>query len=115
MKEGMYTVSYADGAGTDSGWAVLVFDSGIIWGIDVVGATYDGTYAYDKRTDKIRAKFKGVFPEGSKLVTGIEAPPEIDFDVELPRELDQPTQITLRIPGGHLYGILRKMRNAPNP
>ncbi len=115
MKEGFYSITFA-GAGGDFGSGVLVLDTGAVIGADVAGVRYDGTYAYNPKTEMIDAKVKLTVPPGVWLVTGVQAQDEewsFDFEVSFPRETPE-TPFRVNIPSGPVNVIIRYLRGFPD-
>ena len=93
MREGFYKVDYVgQGIGQpDYGFALLALDSGMVVGADWRGGTYDGTYAWNERTQLLDVKVAVWIPEGVPVVQGqIAGPGGLEFDVQcsFPREPD---------------------------
>lgn len=80
MKEGMYGIQYQGPA--DIGFATVVFENGQIYGADVAGGKYDGSYFYDPAQDMIVSKIKVTIPPNIPTVMGICNPYEWSFDVD---------------------------------
>jgi hypothetical protein len=69
-KEGFWRVDYQNDAG-GGGFAIMVFDTGVIVGTDAWGGIWDGTYSFDPRTNVIEMTLMFAFPpEGFSTVTG---------------------------------------------
>ncbi len=115
MKEGFYSITYV-GAGGDLGFGILVFDTGVVVGADGAGGRYDGTYAYNVKTEKIDAKLKLTVPAGTWLVTGVPAQGEewsFDFEASFPRETSE-TPFRVDLPSGPVNVIIRFLRGFPD-
>ena len=56
------------------GQGCLIFDSGIIYGIDEGEGKYDGTYQYNDTTCLVDVMIKISMPAGTTSVLGIENP-----------------------------------------
>ena len=72
MREGFYKVDYAGVWGL--GFAVLVFDSGVVVGADAMGGTYDGTYEWNPATSQLHVQVQVKIPAGVTVVQGQIAP-----------------------------------------
>ena len=72
MREGFYKVDYAGAWGL--GFAVLVFDSGVVVGADAMGGTYDGTYEWNPVTSQLDVQVQVKIPAGVTVVQGQVAP-----------------------------------------
>jgi len=113
LKEGMYGIQFA--SGTDWGAGTLVFENGNIYGVDVAGAKYDGTYEYNKETELIDSKIKVTFPPNVQPVTGLPPQPyEWSFDVEVsfPRGTEK-TRMEISTPIGPIDIFVQYMRPIP--
>lgn len=112
MREGMYLLKFA---GTrDWGAGVLILDNGLVYGADVGGASYDGTYKYDTQIAKIRTKIKVRIPPGVATVQGTSFPYEVAFDVEVtfPRETEK-AQFQINTPIGPVTVEIQFLRRIP--
>ena len=72
MREGFYKVDYAGTWGL--GFAVMVFDSGVVVGADAMGGTYDGTYEWNPATSQLDVQVQVKIPAGVTVVQGEVAP-----------------------------------------
>ena len=54
MREGFYSIAFTGMKGW--GFGVVTFDTGEIVGADAAGATYDGTYTFNQKTEMIDAE-----------------------------------------------------------
>ncbi len=114
MKEGMYSVRYTGPAG--EGWGIIVFDTGVVWGVDVAGGLWDGTYEFNQQTQRIDAKLRMKIPPGAQLV--VEAIPHgversFELSISLPRELDEPTSGSVNFLGHKVTSSFRKRETHP--
>lgn len=112
MAKVFYSLTVAGSTGS-TGVGVLVFDSGLIVGVDEAGVRYDGEYRLDR--GRLEANIIVTVPPGVSLVTG--APPPASTysfplslsipvdDVEMPFAVGTPT--------GQVAAVLRKLREAP--
>lgn len=115
MKEGFYSVMYAGTA--DRGFGVLVLDSGLIYGVDVGGVLYDGTYKFNSATGKIEAVLELTIPPGTHLVQGIPAQTKewkMPIIAQLDRELGAEQMITVDTPAGPVRAVFKKIRDFPS-
>ena len=88
MREGFYSIAFGM-----KGWGfgVAGFDTGEIVGADAAGATYDGTYTFNQKTEMIDAEVEVFGPPGAQMVTRQVAGAEgIRFKakVSFPRDAD---------------------------
>jgi len=116
MKEGMYRMDYKGPTG-NTGWGILLFDSGKIWGIDIADAHYDGDYALNKDTGMFDAKIVAVYQKGAVLVTGQTIPEDdfkIEYELSLPTQMDVPVTVTTSLGGEDIPVTIRKVRDAPS-
>jgi hypothetical protein len=79
MKDGVYRITFQGQSG--AGMAMLVFDSGQIYGADTEAAKYDGGYIFNPATSQVDAKVKVTFPPNATTVFGALYPFEWSFDV----------------------------------
>lgn len=79
MRDGMYGISFRGQQG--SGQAVLVVDSGCVYGADSGGARYDGTYMFRDDSNSVDIAMKVTFPAHGVSVFGISNPYEWAIDV----------------------------------
>jgi hypothetical protein len=92
MRDGMFGVTYRGQAG--AGMAVLIFDSGHVYGTDVAKARYDGGYVFNESTGMVDVTIKVTFPPHVTSVLGIVNPYEWSIDVK--------TTFDPRLDSGHL-------------
>ena len=87
MREGMYQIQFHTAADPQS-WGVgtLVFDSGIVYGIDAGGAKYDGEFQLSESTGLVDVRLKVTFPPDGMSIFGIAHPYE--WAIEVHTELD---------------------------
>jgi len=114
-REGFYQIAFSGVA--DSGFGILVFDTGAIVGVDVGGVTYDGTYSYNQRSDEIDASIDVWVPPGVPLVQG--ARPTTDsfrfvLQASLPRDLGKEKPVRVETPLGPVNVVFKKLRDFPN-
>lgn len=115
MKEGFYSVIYAGAA--DRGFGVLVLDSGMVYGVDVGGVLYDGTYKFNEATGKIDVKLEMTIPAGTHLVQGVPPRPtewKMPIVAQLDRELGAERPITVQTPAGPVQAVFKKIRDFPH-
>lgn len=79
MKDGMYLIEFAGRAGF--GYGTLVFDAGRIYGVDVSGGKYDGSYSFNEATRLVDVAIKVQMPAGEQSVIGVIQPFEWILDV----------------------------------
>jgi hypothetical protein len=65
--EGFYRIAYT-GAGGGSGFGLLAFETGKVYGVDAMGILYLGDYSLDQIT--LKATIELTIPPGVWLVTG---------------------------------------------
>jgi hypothetical protein len=114
MKEGFYSIRYQGVAG--GGFGVLVLDSGMIYGVDITGVQYDGTYSFNPVSGKIDAKIEISVPPGVWLVTGAPASAtgyKMEMPVSLPRDLGAEHPFAVTTQNGILNVIFKKIRDFP--
>jgi hypothetical protein len=80
MRDGMFAVEYVGAQG--GGGASLVFQDGLVYGVDVGDASYDGTYEFDARSGLVNVRVKITFPPGGMTVFGVSNPYEWSIDAE---------------------------------
>jgi len=80
MKDGIYKIDYAGATGT--GYAMLVFDGGRIYGSDVARGEYDGHYAPNPNTGMVDIAVKVKMPANAPSVIGMTNPFEWMLEVE---------------------------------
>lgn len=98
------------------GFGVLVLDSGMIYGVDMTGVQYDGTYSFNATTGKIDTKIEVSVPAGVWLVTGAPASAtgyKMEVPVSLPRDLGAEHPFTVSTPNGAMNVIFKKIRDFP--
>ncbi len=97
MPEGMYSVAYAGVAGT--GQAVLVVNNGVVFGYDVAGGRYDGTYAPSHVPGHVDLRLRVTVPPGTWLVQGVPAQPmEYAFDINCTVKARSDSTVEIRTP-----------------
>ncbi len=114
MKEGFYSMTYTGQIG--SGFGMVILDTGIIVGADILGGTYDGEYAYNEKTGMLDGKIKMTIPAGVSLVTGAPPMPNPhtqEFSVSLPRDLGGEQPVEIQTPTGPVVIVFRKVREFP--
>ena len=80
MKDGIYKIDYVGVAGT--GYAMLVFEGGRIYGSDVAHGEYDGHYAPNQNTGMVDIAVKVKMPANIPSVIGMTQPFEWMLNVE---------------------------------
>ena len=114
MKEGFYSIVFVGQTG-DSGFGIIVLDTGRVVGVDITGARYDGTYAYNQQTDLIDVDLTLTVPPGVPLVQGIPARSEewsFDFTANFPKETRE-SPVEVNTPFGPVNTIFRYLRAFP--
>ena len=111
MKEGFYLVSFTGHA--DSGYAVMVLDSGYVCGADVGGCEYDGTYKSNDETGIVDANITLTIPPGLALVTGFPSQSEelklkfsVSFNSETPGKF-----FPVETPTGPVNALIKFLRH----
>jgi hypothetical protein len=79
MRDGIFGITYQGRIG--AGMAVLIFDSGRVYGSDVVKGRYDGVYVFNETTSLVDVTVKVTFPAHVPSVFGITNPYEWSIDV----------------------------------
>ena len=93
-----------------------MFDTGVVWGVDVAGGLWDGTYEFNQQTQRIDANYDED-PPGAQLV--VEAIPArrralfFELSISLPRELDEPTSGSVNFLGHKVTSSFRKRETHP--
>ena len=115
MKEGFYSIAFIGQTG-NHGIGIIVLDTDLVVGVDIGGARYDGTYAYNRKTDQIDADLTLTVPPGVSLVTGALARPDewgFQFTASFPRETTE-TPVLVKTPSGPVNAIIRYLRGFPD-
>ncbi len=114
MRDGMFEIEYMAGAG--SGSATLVLQDGLVYGIDVGDARYDGTYEFDAVHRRVLVRAKVTFPPGGQSVFGISHPYEwsIDVEAEFDPRADRGTLQVVTTLGGQVQARYRYLRALPH-
>jgi hypothetical protein len=107
MKEGFYNINYT--SGITPGYALAVFDSGQVVGIDCYQIKYDGTYKFNNETNRIEAQILGSVPEGVTLGTGVDVR-SFKFSVQFPRRVNK-QPFSFDIPGGKVVAEICFLRD----
>lgn len=112
MREGMFGIQF-QGA-EDIGAGALVFQGGTIYGVDVGGAKYDGSYTYNPDSDTVDVTIKITIPPNVKTVQGISNPYEWSFVVEesMPANMDS-HDLVVSTPIGKVHATIAFMRSLP--
>lgn len=114
MKEGFYSITFT-GATGDSGFGIIVLDTGAVIGADATGVRYDGTYVFNPRTDLLEASITVTVPPGVTLVQGVpDRDKEWSFELvaAFPRETSE-TPVLVQTPFGPVNVIFRYLRGFP--
>ena len=109
-------VQYTGNAG--QGLGLLVFDTGIIAGVEILGGLLDGTYQHDPRTNTLRSQITwragmipGLLAQNGRLITpGMT----LSVDINLPNDLDTEVSTDIDTPEGPLRLTFRKIRGFSN-
>ncbi len=110
--EGFYQIQFAGAA--DTGFGVLLLESGKINGIDVGGVEYDGDYTFNQKTDQFDVTVKATVPPGMPLVTGFPAQPtqhQFEIKASLPNDLGKVSKQTINTPYGQVNVVFKKLRH----
>jgi len=106
-------VQYTGEAG--SGIGLLVLDTGVITGVEILGGTLDGTYMYDPRSDKLQSQitWRAGMISGLLAQTGETITPEMTLtvNVSLPKNLGTDVPTSIETEKGPLNVIFRKIRD----
>ncbi len=114
-KEGFYQIRYAGQAG--QGVGIMVLDTGLVVGCDVVGGRYDGTYNYNQTTDLLDLEVTVWVPPGTWLVQGIPArsePYTFQARASIPRNFTGEQAFAGQTEFGPVAFRLTKLRDFPN-
>ena len=113
MRNGIYQIAFQ--SPSDSGTGFLTFEDGVIYGVDVGGAKYDGDYTIDEATRLANVHLKVTYPAGGRSVFGIENPYEWSIDVTAPFDpkMDQGKTIVKTSVGRSLKAQYQFMRPLP--
>ncbi len=114
LREGIYGIKFS----SDSDWGagMLILENGTVYGVDIMGAKFDGEYEFNRETNLIDSKIKVTMPPNVQTVTGLPPQPfEWSFDVELsfPRETDK-SQLQVSTPIGPINVLVEYMRSLPD-
>ena len=115
MKEGFYSIAFTGQFG-DSGFGIIVLDTGRVVGVDVGGACFDGTYTYNQQSKLIDVDLTLTVPPGVPLVQGVPARPDewsFDFKASFPKETNE-TPVAVDTPFGPVNTIIRYLRAFPD-
>lgn len=115
MKEGFYSITFA---GTTGNWGtgILVLDTGMVVGADAAGGTYDGTFAFNTRSELIDIDVVVGIPAGIQTVQGAPVSPvDTSFPVKasFPRETPK-HPILVTTPLGPVSIVIKFLRAFPN-
>ncbi len=114
-KEGFWQIEFR--GERDHGVGVLVLDTCMIVGTDTTGVTYDGSYEYNPRTDKLDWELTLTVPPGVSL--GQDHPAQdresrMEIKCSLPRDLGHETPVPVKTPTGTVNVIFKKIRDFPD-
>ena len=118
MLEGMYRLDFSGHAGF--GVAALVIKDGTVFGSDVAGVLYDGTYEPTGTPGEVTIALTLTVPAGVALVQGVVADHRgFTFQVGSQRiNLLKPSEFTVATPVNGPRGVVRarisKLRNLPD-
>ena len=112
MTDGIYTINYTGKQGF--GAAVLALINGKVFGADVAGGEYMGTYKVEN--GKVIGDISLRVPAGVPLVTGapISAQPyTVSIPVSLPANINeqQTVQIQVQLPTGPVNANVKKVKD----
>src|SRR4051812_47233380 len=115
MSEGFFRVAFTGAAG--SGFGMLVLRNGIAVGADVVGATFEGSYAEDPATQTTELDIIMTMPAGSTPVqTGTPLPAPIRVPIQTSisvAEIVNEIPKLVRTPLGPVNVVFKKLRGFP--
>ena len=114
MPEGMYLATYTGTA--DAGFAVLVFQHGKIFGMDVGRVAYDGTYKPTGTPGQVAIHLKLSVPAGVPLVMGVPAKPvPYSFEID-PQVINTKgaSSVPVVTPFGTVNAKLERLRDIPD-
>jgi len=107
---GIYSITFRGAA--DWGMGLLVFLNGVISGVDVGGAIYDGTYVDDGQ--EISTKMILTVPPGVMLVQG--TPPratefKIPFELKISKDaIENSSPVLVNLPPGPVNVIFKRLK-----
>jgi len=113
MRNGMYGITFRSSGGGE-GYGVLTFEDGLIYGIDIAGVSYDGTYAIQEN-GLAEILLKVSYPPNVAAVFGMSNPFEWSITVAAlmdPKREQAQTTVQTSI-GATLTAYYRFMRELP--
>ena len=108
--EGCYAIRYSGIAG--EGFGQITLDTNVVYGTDVGGAKYDGTYSYNQRTDMYDMELELTVPPGAWMVTGLPAQGKewkLPIKASVPRDLGGQMPIPVPTPLGEVRVVFEKI------
>ena len=80
MRNGMYGIQFAVGVRPEEGgFGLLTFEDGMIYGVDVAGVRYDGSYSINA-AEQAEVTLKITYPPNVRAVFGVSNPYEWSID-----------------------------------
>lgn len=116
MLEGRFLVTAYFAGAMGNSMALFYVGDGIIAGIDVGGAIYDGRLEHDAASKTVRGVIKFGIPAGMPLITGLagpSSPTSIDVPVEFPETFLGGQTVRLDTLVGPLNVRFEKIRDLP--
>jgi hypothetical protein len=108
MEDGFYAMYYSGAIG--NGIGILAVKDKIIYGADISGGTYDGTFSHNPTNGQVEIKIRMTFPQGVALVTGAVAGTE-PLVIELATTL--PANFANEAPVGPVNIVFKLLRPLP--
>ena len=102
---------------TGNGVALVVLTDGKIVGSDVVGVTFDGSYAKSPDDDGYTISLSVKAPAGGVLIQGVETGPNgltYELTAKLPNGFDKVDFVPVSTPLGPVNARFRKLRGMSN-
>lgn len=113
MENGMYTIQFTGIA--ESGIGAIIFDNGVLFGIDEAGVKYDGVYSQSQNIGNFDLSLTVSVPAGVELVTGKVAH-HSDFSFKIQNELPISKNVSFKQETmfGPVNVLLKHVRYLPN-
>lgn len=111
MREGMYLLNFIGPAGNGTGTFTL--ESGRLYGFDVGGGVYDGSYSYDPVSGMVKLDMEVRMPAGVPSVLGPAQPFDWTLKVSTSFDREHSGQIEAHTDLGAVTANIQFMRGLP--
>ena len=114
MKEGFYRIEYWYKNRQCMGFGIMVLDTDILTGVDIVGIKFDGTYGHNAESGEVEASVEAVTPKGGAILVTGDKVEKFNFKIRFPKKTPG-TPFTININGKLIQANISFLRDFSRP